>query len=59
MEEIYQFGDVHCLTRYTPQIVFDSARALLKKVDSQAAASRPGQQVLMLTENRSFLDTRR
>ena len=31
MKEICQFGDVRCLTRYTPQLVFEKARGLLKR----------------------------
>ena len=31
MDEICRYGDVHCLTRYTPQFVFEQARALLRK----------------------------
>lgn len=30
MQETCRFGDVHCLTRYTPQMVFEKAMELLK-----------------------------
>ncbi|MCI0695528.1 hypothetical protein L0337_26415 [candidate division KSB1 bacterium] len=31
MEAACRFGDVHCLTRYTPEMIFTLASALLKK----------------------------
>ena len=34
MKEICQFGDVHCLTRYAPEMVFKQAQALFKKSKS-------------------------
>jgi ADP-heptose:LPS heptosyltransferase/GT2 family glycosyltransferase len=34
MQEICRFRDVHCLTRYTPELIFDHACSLLKKLDA-------------------------
>ena len=34
MKDICQFGDVHCLIRYTPGMVFEQAQALFKKSKS-------------------------
>ncbi len=31
--EVCQFGDVHCLTRYTPEFVLEQAKALLMKLE--------------------------
>lgn len=33
MQSVCQFGDVHCLTRYTPEMVFNHAIDLLKKIN--------------------------
>ena len=32
MQEVCQFGDVHCLTRYSPEFVFHCALSLIKKL---------------------------
>jgi ADP-heptose:LPS heptosyltransferase len=32
MTEVCKFGDVHCLTRYTPEQVFDQALSLLRRL---------------------------
>jgi heptosyltransferase II len=31
--EVCKYGDVHCLTRYTPEFVFDKTISLLKRMD--------------------------
>jgi heptosyltransferase-2 len=31
MQSVCKFGDVHCLTRYTPQLVFNHAVSLIQK----------------------------
>jgi ADP-heptose:LPS heptosyltransferase len=36
MQEACRYHDVHCLTRYTPQLVVNHALALLEKVNAQA-----------------------
>lgn len=39
MDEVCRFGDVHCLTRYSPQLVLEKARALLRKSKSYAGVT--------------------
>jgi ADP-heptose:LPS heptosyltransferase len=36
MQATCQFGDVHCLTRYTPSFVFAQARSLLERLRQRA-----------------------
>ncbi len=38
MEAVCRFGDVHCLSRYSPELVFDHACALISKITSGQTA---------------------
>ena len=35
MEAVCKFGDVHCLTRYTPEEVFQHSLNLIRKTEGQ------------------------